>query len=169
MKSVFLFLAALTLSFSAQASIVKYKSEEAFRAFVEKYDNSMNEVEMDLKDLTKAQIQAIQTYAKESSDVWADTVLEGPYQLNWKADLVVDAVTGLYNSQGELAAYYVTFSQEAWFTDSCEIDEEADDSQEPRELYAQCGAGSIVGYMFVSGDLKYAADDWNNPADFQED
>lgn len=168
MKSVLLLFAALTLSFSAQASVVKYKSEKAFRAFVEKYDNSMNEVEMELKDLTKAQLQAIQTYAKDSSDVWVDTVLEGPYQLNWKADLVVDAVTALYNSNGELAAYYVTFSQEAWFTDSCEIDEEADDSKEPSELYAECGSGSIVGYMFVSGDLKYAADDWNNPADFQD-
>lgn len=168
MKSVFLFFTALTLSFSAQASIVKYKSEEAFRAFVESYDNSMDEVEMELKDLSKAQLQAIQTYVKDSSDVWVDTVLEGPYQLNWKAELVIDAVSALYNSKGELAAYYVTFSQEAWFTDSCEYDEEADDSKEPSEIYAECGAGSIVGHIFVSGDLKFAADDWNNPADFQD-
>lgn len=158
MKSVFLFLATLTLSFSVHASIVKYKSEEAFRSFVEKYDNSYEEIEVVPTDLSKTEYQAIQAFAKDSSDVWADTVLEGPYQLDWQAPLVIDAVTALYNSKGELAAYYVVFSQAAWFTDG----------EDPEQIYEESGAGHIVGYMFVSGDLKYAADDWNNPADFQD-
>ncbi len=81
--------------------------------------------------------------AEYASDVWRDTVLEGPYATT--GDIETE-VTTIYTYNNEVFAVYAVVSAPAIFTDSCEYDEEAD------EWGDDCSEGSISETIAVDTD-----------------
>jgi hypothetical protein len=59
-------------------------------------------------------LPAFQSIAKDQANIWADTILEGSFDSDGTTQL--DRVDGVMQN-GELIAYRVTYSEQAWVLD----------------------------------------------------
>lgn len=108
-----------------------------------------------LDDVTLARLHEV---AKEQSNIWADTILEGDYFADGNTEL--DSVV-VYTRGSEVLAYRITYSERAWDTSSCSFD------GEELETLVGCQQGRIRETSFVSGGLTSYTRDLNALAEFE--
>lgn len=106
--------------------------------------------EIDMATLTETQIDAFQKAAEEESWVWADTILEGEYELAENSKVELQRVEKVFNSKGQQISYRIVFSQAA-------LDFTTED----------CTPGHIVAGAFVSLDYKFHFRDVNAIEEFR--
>lgn len=99
-----------------------------------------------LKQMHPRLEKLLKQIANESTRMWADSVLEGPYETRFN-DLRLDRVDEVRDSSNHLIALRVQFSFEAWYTGRC-----AYDMTKPATLES-CAAGRLNQIIYASPDL----------------
>lgn len=97
--------------------------------------------------------------AEDQVRVWGDTILEGGYITRGDTDL--NEVVAIYKNK-QLIAYRIIYSQEAFYTDSCDYDYENDATLE------DCTPGRITETSIVSPDFKEYDIDGDGYANFED-
>ncbi len=89
---------------------------------------------------------ALMQRAKErAAKTWGDTVLEGPYETNFRFRTEAIEFVELEN---KVVGYRVTVSARAWEIEKCAYD------PENKESLKSCPEGRILEAQFVAGDLS---------------
>lgn len=106
----------------------------------------LNSIEVrDLGNVVRARLRVI---AKSLAlDLWPDTVLEGPYSVQYRVRL--DRIARVTRG-GEAIGYHLMFSDKAWNTDQCNAGR-PDETVSP---YVNCLSGRIFDAGFVLNDLN---------------
>lgn len=94
---------------------------------------------------TRAQLRSLAR--GQALDLWPDTVLEGPYHVQFRVRL--DQIQSV-KVDGREVAYRLTFSDKAWNKDLCTTGPEA--LRIPQ--YRNCQTGRIFDAIYVTEDLK---------------
>lgn len=103
-------------------------------------------------------IETFQRLAFDQAQIWGDTILEGDYVSS--GDTSLESIFAIRN-QSSIVAYYITYSEKAWFVGDCEYDEDHLDTLN------ECTMGVISEGAYVSADLKTIMTDSDHFADFQ--
>lgn len=101
----------------------------------------------------------IQSVAKEQSEVWNDTILEGDYVSAHPTQL--DTVVAFYKDK-KLVGYTIRYFEKAWYTGQCHYDGTPDSLKD-------CTAGHIAETSYVSTDLETYFTDENKNAAFEQE
>jgi hypothetical protein len=120
--------------------------------------------------LTKVQkesiLKKIHLSAVEITEVWPDTVLEGPYQQLGTAQLDESSIQAIFYKQALIGFSAYTYAPAA-FTDECSFDYDIDE-ETAEENYNECleeYKGSL-SQMFLTDKNGALIEDFNEPADF---
>ncbi len=109
--------------------------------------------------LSKYVEKELMAVAEDQVRVWGDTILEGGYLTRGETSL--NEVVAIYKNK-QLIAYRIIYSQEAFYTDSCEYDYENDETLE------DCTQGRITETSIVSPDFKEYDIDGDGYANFED-
>lgn len=101
--------------------------------------------------------RAIQRAKSAAQNHWPDTILEGPYQTDFR---IQARSLEVLQQDDQVLGFRVLVSANAWEIESCDFD-----SRVPSTLNT-CPAGEIVEAIFVSADNREAFVDENNYAQF---
>ena len=94
--------------------------------------------------------------ANDLAQVWADSILEDDFYAEGRVTL--DKVTPIYRDN-ELIAYYITYSEKAWYVGKCHFNGH-------KETLVGCAEGRIVERGYVSADFTEAYVDERHLATF---
>ncbi len=101
------------------------------------------------KELSSMPADLKSTLMKRAKDraaqTWGDTVLEGPYQTNYR--FRTEAIE-FVELEKKVVGYRVTVSAPAWEIEKCAYD------PDNKETLKSCPEGRILEAQFVSGDLQ---------------
>lgn len=116
------------------------------------------EQELPLKSLSLAQKKRMRSMAYQlATQLWPDTILEGPYQTDYKIQILsVELVS--FARQSSL--YRITYAANAWDMDSCSIEDDSED-------YSECEQGRIVESAYLPLDLSWIERDEERFANFE--
>lgn len=124
MKILFAFLMCFSsLSLAMTKAEFLNLDESAKQQFLETQASAL-EGEEDIQNFMAAQpdLMRLVLEAGESvSNIWGDTILEGPYSLTGDIETTVSTI---YTSNNEVYAVYATVSAPAILTDSCDYNDE---------------------------------------------
>lgn len=90
-------------------------------------------------------LKRLKAVAIDQAQIWADTILEGDYATDYKTRL--DRAEALYEGP-QLVGYYITYSEGAWDTSTCNYDGINDST------LSGCKAGRIVESVYLSPDFS---------------
>lgn len=128
------------------------------------YPEKFEEVDLSLEDVDSATLRQLHVMAEKETTLWSDSILEGDYQLSDDA-LALNAVSAIYDGQGDFVAYRIIYSVRAWDIGACDFDWDrlaGAKGQQLDEVLKNCTEGHITGNSFVSPDLKKSERDYNN-------
>lgn len=86
----------------------------------------------------------LKAVAFEQAQIWADTILEGDYATDYQTQL--DRAEIIYEG-GDVVAYYITYSEGAWDTATCNYDGINDST------LSGCKKGRIVESVYLAPDF----------------
>ena len=95
--------------------------------------------------LSPGVLAKLEAVARDQANIWADTILEGPYEADGATR--IDRVEVLSLDQKPIA-YRITYSERGWFVGDCEYD------YSNRDLLKKCQTGRVVESSFVSPDFS---------------
>lgn len=164
------FLLVLILSAFSLNAMASSQSEDLFikkvYALIETENIKM--VDVAPESLNAKQTAGLMKAAREESDIWYDTILEGDYVLNSETDIEVAALTKYYSASGEFVAYHALIQHAAYDVASCDINWEDDQEAMDQFLKDNCTSGYISSGIFISPDFKFHFRDENSIEDFSE-
>ncbi len=105
-------------------------------------------------------LKHLQRIAREQSNIWADTILEGEFEADHRTRL--DSVEQVL-FRDHVVGYRIAYSEKAWYLAACS---NGVSSGVPVRSYEGCQEGRIHERTFVSKDLKMWFRDENHLADF---
>lgn len=108
--------------------------------------------------LDKATHGQLERIAFEQAQIWGDTILEGDFVA--AGDTRLERVVGIYREHS-LVAYLISYSETAWSTADCAIEDE-----NPESLKG-CVQGVIRESAFVSPTLQTVLTDDEHYAEFE--
>ena len=162
------FLLVLALSAFSLNALASSQSEDRFikkvYALIETENIKM--VDVAPESLSPKQLAGLMKAAREESDIWYDTILEGDFVLHSEADIEVAALTKYHSASGEFVAYHATIQHAAYDTGRCDIDWDVDQETMDRLMKENCTAGYISSGIFISPDFKFHFRDENAIEDF---
>lgn len=109
--------------------------------------------------LTASLEKELMAVAEDQIRVWGDTILEGGYITRGETSL--NEVVAIYKNK-QLIAYRIIYSQEAFYTESCDYDYENEETLE------ECTQGRITETSIVSPDFKEYDIDGDGYANFED-
>lgn len=163
-------LGALLLSLT-QVAVVTEASAASLRETVRFYQNTCPNLRCDdsamqvrtpsADELSQLPVEIKTALVKRSKTAaqehWPDTVLEGPYQTNFR--LRIEAIEFL-TLNDQVVGYRISLSAPAWDTETCAFD------PRNKSTLKSCEEGRIHESMFISKDLSELFVDERAYADF---
>lgn len=113
-------------------------------------------------------IKKMEAVSEELSNIWGDTVLEGPYIQLGNSSLDIESIRALYKGS-ELVGFYGMVRAEAAFSDECSYNDEINEEEADKE-FNEC-LQEYKGYIyenFLVNKNGSHIEEYSEPADFQD-